>query len=77
MHVPEGREGLREDRLDDLRLALGPIQVVQALPEEVALEVARELGPGKRVVTVICDGWERYASMQNSLGLIPGLDFII
>lgn len=42
-----------------------------------ALEVARELGPGKRVVTVICDGWERYASMKNSLGLIPGLDFII
>ena len=42
-----------------------------------ALEVARELGPGKRVVTVICDGWERYASMKKSLGLIPGLDFII
>ena len=42
-----------------------------------ALEVAKVLGPGKRVVTVVCDGWERYASMKKPLGLIPGLDFII
>ncbi len=42
-----------------------------------ALEIAKELGPGKRVVTIICDGWERYASMKKPLGVIPGLDFII
>ena len=42
-----------------------------------AIEIARELGPGKRVVTIICDGWERYVSMDKPLGLIPGLDFII
>jgi len=42
-----------------------------------ALEVAKTLGPDKRVVTVICDGWERYVSMAKPLGLIPGLDFII
>jgi cysteine synthase A len=27
-----------------------------------ALQVARELGPGKRVVTVVCDNGERYLS---------------
>ncbi len=42
-----------------------------------ALEVAKRLGPGRRVVTIICDGWERYMSMKAPLELIPGLDFII
>jgi cysteine synthase A len=42
-----------------------------------ALEIAKELGPEQRVVTVVCDGWERYVSMEKPLGLIPGLDFII
>ena len=41
-----------------------------------ALQVARELGPGKRVATVVCDGWERYVSTERSLGT-PGMDFII
>ncbi len=27
-----------------------------------AVKVARELGPGKTVVTILCDGGERYAS---------------
>jgi cysteine synthase A len=31
----------------------------------VALQVARELGPGKRVVTVLCDTGERYFSMGS------------
>jgi cysteine synthase A len=31
----------------------------------VALEVARELGPGKRVVTVLCDTGERYFSLDE------------
>lgn len=31
----------------------------------VALEVARELGPGKRVVTVACDTGERYFSLAT------------
>ena len=42
-----------------------------------AIELAKSLGPGKRVVTIICDGWERYASTKQPLGVIPGLDFII
>src|SRR5690606_23094243 len=29
----------------------------------VALDVARELGPGKHVVTVLCDSGERYFSL--------------
>ena len=31
----------------------------------VALEVARELGPGKTVVTVLCDTGERYFSLDE------------
>jgi len=31
----------------------------------VALELARELGPGKRVVTVMCDTGERYFSLDE------------
>lgn len=30
-----------------------------------ALKVARELGPGKRVVTILCDTGERYFSMEQ------------
>ena len=30
-----------------------------------AQKVARELGPGKRVVTILCDTGERYISMQK------------
>ena len=29
---------------------------------KIALEVARELGPGKTVVTILCDTGERYFS---------------
>jgi cysteine synthase A len=31
----------------------------------IACDVARELGPGKRVVTVLCDTGERYFSMED------------
>ena len=33
----------------------------------VALQVARRLGPGKRVVTIICDSGERYFSVREFL----------
>ncbi|HTE56472.1 MAG TPA: cysteine synthase A [Kofleriaceae bacterium] len=41
-----------------------------------ALEIARRLGPGKRVVTILPDSWDRYTSVNrpHSLG---GVDFII
>jgi cysteine synthase A len=31
----------------------------------VSLEVARELGPGKNVITVLCDTGERYFSLDE------------
>jgi len=31
----------------------------------IALEIARELGPGKRVVTILCDTGERYFSLDE------------
>ena len=31
----------------------------------VALQVARELGPGKNVVTILCDTGERYFSLDE------------
>lgn len=34
----------------------------------VALDVARELGPGKRVVTILCDTGERYFSLATYFG---------
>ena len=42
-----------------------------------ALAVARELGAGKRVVTVMPDGWERYLSMEQPSGALGGTDFLI
>ena len=42
-----------------------------------ALAVARELGAGKRVVTVMPDGWERYLSMDRPSGALGGTDFLI
>ena len=42
-----------------------------------AMQVAQELGPGHRVVTIICDSWDRYVSLDRNIGPIPGLDFII
>jgi cysteine synthase A len=42
-----------------------------------ALAVARELGAGKRVVTVMPDGWERYLSMEQPSGALRGTDFLI
>ncbi len=42
-----------------------------------ALAVARELGAGKRVVTVMPDGWERYLSMDQPSGALGGTDFLI
>ena len=38
-----------------------------------AVEIARRLGPGKRVVTVLPDTWDRYTSIDKP----AGLDFII
>ncbi|MEE2757830.1 MAG: cysteine synthase A [Myxococcota bacterium] len=43
----------------------------------IAVKLAAAIGPGKTVVTVICDSWERYLSQDNPLGPAPGLDFII
>ena len=42
-----------------------------------ALEIARELGAGKRVVTVMPDGWERYLSMEQPADAVGGADFLI
>ena len=42
-----------------------------------AIEVARRLGEGKRVATVVCDGWERYASVEWPSSALEGVDFII
>ena len=42
-----------------------------------ACAVARELGAGKRVVTVMPDGWERYLSMDQPQGGLGGTDFLI
>jgi cysteine synthase A len=39
-----------------------------------ALEIARKLGAGKRVVTVIPDGWDRYTSVAKPGG---GMGFLI
>jgi len=41
-----------------------------------ALEIARRLGAGKRVVTVVPDSWDRYASVERPRAL-GGVDFII
>ncbi len=41
-----------------------------------ALEVAKRLGPGKRVITVISDTWDRYVSLDRRRP-IAGVDFII
>ena len=40
-----------------------------------AVEVARRLGPGKRVIALIPDAWDRYTSVERPRA--PGLDFII
>ena len=36
-----------------------------------AQEVARELGPGKTVVTVLCDTGERYFSLAENFAHLP------
>jgi cysteine synthase len=41
-----------------------------------AIEIARRLGPGKRIVTVVPDSWDRYASVERPRAL-GGVDFII
>ncbi len=41
-----------------------------------AVEIARRLGPGKRVVTVVPDSWDRYTSVEKPRPL-GGVDFII
>jgi cysteine synthase A len=38
-----------------------------------AIEIARRLGPGKRVVTILPDGLDRYTSVEQPR--TPGLDF--
>ncbi len=40
-----------------------------------AVELARRLGPGKRVVAILPDAWDRYTSVERPRA--PGLDFII
>jgi len=40
-----------------------------------ALEIALRLGPGKRVVTVVPDAWDRYATVERPRS--SGLDFMI
>ncbi len=42
-----------------------------------AVEVAKRLGTGRRVVTVVPDGWERYVSVETGEPPLAGLDFII
>ncbi len=42
-----------------------------------ALQVAADLGPGKRVVTIICDSWDRYLSIDRIPDSLTALDFII
>jgi cysteine synthase A len=42
-----------------------------------ALQIAATLDPHQRVVTVICDAWDRYVSMQRPLSPLSPLDFII
>jgi cysteine synthase A len=41
-----------------------------------AVEIARRLGAGKRVVTVIPDSWDRYTSVEKPRP-VTGVDFII
>ena len=41
-----------------------------------ALQIAQRLGAGKRVVAVIPDGWDRYASVERPTRY-DGIDFII
>jgi len=40
-----------------------------------AVEIARRLGPGKRVVALLPDAWDRYTSVERPRA--PGMDFII
>ena len=42
-----------------------------------ALEVAKRLGTGKRVVSLIPDGWDRYASSEPPGATLSALDFMI
>jgi cysteine synthase A len=42
-----------------------------------ALEIARRLGAGKRVVTVVPDTWDRYTSVDRPARNLGGVDFII
>jgi cysteine synthase len=40
-----------------------------------AVELARRRGPGKRVVAILPDAWDRYTSVERPRA--PGMDFII
>jgi len=42
-----------------------------------ALEIARRLGPGHRVVTVLPDTWDRYTTVERPRASLGGVDFII
>ena len=42
-----------------------------------AVEIARRLGAGKRVVTVVPDTWDRYTSVDRPQRDLGGVDFII
>jgi cysteine synthase len=42
-----------------------------------ALEIARRLGAGRRVVTVLPDSWDRYTSVDRPRASLGGVDFII
>lgn len=42
-----------------------------------ALEIAKRLGKGKRVVSVLPDGWDRYVSVAPPNAALSALDFMI
>ena len=42
-----------------------------------AVEIARRLGPGRRVVTIVPDSWDRYTSVDKPRPPLGGADFII
>ncbi len=42
-----------------------------------AVEIARRLGTGRRVVTVLPDSWDRYTTVERPRASLGGVDFII
>jgi cysteine synthase A len=42
-----------------------------------SIEIARRLGPGRRVVTILPDTWDRYTTVERPRASLGGVDFII